>query len=473
VTSSDNSSNSAEPPGGKPPDPPGEGRRPRQSSSDSSIIGGIPDAETPADSLLRTVTKHAARYDYEQAIQILEAVPPAKRGQVLEDRLRELRERVAHIERAHQEIETAQREGNDKGIVTATRRLMQLKPNDPLIKQVLQKYGSLDEHGKYHLPSDTSVSESVGDDPPRMIAWGIGTAVVAFLAAYTFVGWLLKSPRQELIIRVPPGQVESDLTVEIAGRQYRPGDPGNIARLSPGEYEYHATRNGETVKQGLLVVDKQPAVPLELDLETGNWALRFNGRSSYLSLPRLAFDLSSPFTFECWCTPTGDKPGMILDTEGDVGFAVGISVESNWVIRYPTADGYQSAEVGWCEPGCRVHLACAAERERIHLFVNGRRMGTVETGPRLGTTMQGYLVGTDHSEDGPFYEGTLESVHLASNTRYQSSFQPPDEIEADAATLLLLRNTEHRSDLVVDHSGNSHHARQHDTEWDRDLTTTR
>lgn len=441
-------------------------RNPRQSSSDSSIIGGIPLEEMPTDSLLRTVTKHAARYDYEQAIYILQSIPPEKRGHVLEDRLRDLQERVTLIQQLHEEIETAQKDDQEQTVVSATRRLMQVKPNDPLIRQILQTYGSLDDQGKYQLPAPSQPAAVVGEDPPRMIVWAIVTGIVAFLGAYSFIDWMLKAPRQALQVRVPAAMADDDLRLEIDGRSFQPGDGRNVTELDPGEYEYHATRNGETVKRGLLVVDKEPTAPLELDLETEPWALRFDGVRSYLAIPRLSFDLSNPFTFECWCTPADNDPGMILDTEGDFGFAVGINAEGNWEVRYPTSVGYEAETVGLCEPGIRVHLACVADRERILVYINGEVLGTAETGPRQATTMEGYLIGTDHPQDGPFYEGTLEGVRLSSTSRYPSSFEPEADLEADEATLLLFRNTEHRRDLIVDHSGNSHHARQSGTEWE-------
>lgn len=155
-----------------------------------------------------------------------------------------------------------------------------------------------------------------------------------------------------------------------------------------------------------------------------------------------AFDLpDGPFTLEAWVKPSSlsESQGIVAKTQdseyalflhdGQPDFSVNLDG------RYATAITDQKLSANrW------THLAGVFTGEEVFLFVNGKVAKRVATkGTRTRNNLPLYL-GADPGDDGQqtrSFHGMLDDVRLSRTARYTDTFEPKQNVTADAETVIL------------------------------------
>ena len=166
-----------------------------------------------------------------------------------------------------------------------------------------------------------------------------------------------------------------------------------------------------------------------------DFALKFDGKTSFVELPTLRYDDTSAITIEASIRADEDVgPGYVVSLGGDCGVFLKTQSKDRslfWVSGVVDERGVRkSVKSTQLDLGQRVHLAAVWDEERWSLFVDGREsegelVRAIEQPLMLGAH-NGFLgkagfeaVGEDH------YAGSIDEVRISSVARYREDFTPP------------------------------------------------
>lgn len=270
-----------------------------------------------------------------------------------------------------------------------------------------------------------------------------------------------------------------------------PQDPAVQQKLGDRWWELSEKASGEErlAMQGRAVYWYEQALPnltglsktsIERRLETyrtaiaqkepgrskkGDMVLFFDGQKTYVTVPNFPYDGSKPLTVE-----------VILkaDSAKQDGAIVGnMTPAGGWMLALAKDPNRSSSEAHWIfffqarylrntyseDPaviGQRVMLAAIYDGQDIRIFVNGRRQYTASSVSRHRPGPPQLLIGASSSPKGGlanFFHGTIEQVRISYIVRYTSNFTPPERLEKDKATELLLHFDAGQGTTVRDLSG--------------------
>ena len=200
-------------------------------------------------------------------------------------------------------------------------------------------------------------------------------------------------------------------------------------------------------------------------LTKGEYVLYFDGQNTYATVPNFLYDGSKPLTVEVILQPQSAKKdaAIIGNLTPMGGWALALAKNPNrtesdpyWIFfffgrRLQSTYSEEPAQIGQ-----RVMLAAVYDGEMIRIFINGQRQspGSPILRHRPGTPT--LLIGASASPTGVrtnFFHGTIEQVRISFVARYTSSFTPPQRLEKDKDTELLLHFDTGRGTSVPDLSG--------------------
>jgi len=196
----------------------------------------------------------------------------------------------------------------------------------------------------------------------------------------------------------------------------------------------------------------------------GECAIRFDGNSGQVQVPGLRIRGESPLTIEFIATPQMPLEGwgrVISNTSylngHRRGLAVGVS-GGYWTVYVETGRGWRRMQSDHpAVHGARIHFAAVFERDRVTMFVNGKKNdSSLKLTHRIDVSDQDFLLGCERSEGGDLsrrFIGDLEAIRISSIGRYERNFEPPARLEPAPKTLLLYDFEEHPGKTCRDLSG--------------------
>ena len=199
----------------------------------------------------------------------------------------------------------------------------------------------------------------------------------------------------------------------------------------------------------------------------GNFALRFDGAGNYVSATSLIPNASDQVTLEFIGTPLGYRTSNVLSWLGPDWMAVFFSSESWGVSRLVGEDSRLIRSTQPAELDREYHVAATWDGSNLRLFVDGRLAETVPVGFDLTPTDGGLHIGgvprglLPPDQNDRFFLGDLRVVRISHGVRYTETFESPEYLTTDSATLALYDFTHAANGTVRDESGNGHDAILH------------
>jgi Concanavalin A-like lectin/glucanases superfamily len=203
--------------------------------------------------------------------------------------------------------------------------------------------------------------------------------------------------------------------------------------------------------------------------------LRFDGKQSEVTIPRLRYLGKNPLTIEFVVTPdAGNKFSRLISNEfyknsKTNGFGIGLR-DGHWMVYVETErGGRRLISQRPIIEGKRVHLAVVFEDKKIRLFVNGRPdpKSLELTHPHIPSEND-FLLGTKFIQPGRqgfWFSGEIEAFRFSQTARYRKEFTPPEKFEADSETLVLYQFDETEGEVCHDRSGFSFDGTTTNTKW--------
>jgi hypothetical protein len=347
--------------------------------------------------------------------------------------------------------------------------LRQLRPDlDPALERICLKAMAKKPEERYAsmsaLAADLAAclhggapTAGAGRRPPRRRQFVIGAAAGGLAAALVAIIILLRHPNGTTTqIEVPAGS-----TVELRPDGKQPADTRPAPRPP----------------------DERPQTPRVTP--AGPYALRFNGRSSRVRIPRESFSYSGTYslTIEATVVPhtLGTRQVILCDFEGTVKGGSGIQLSllptRRWVFGYRAGKGGKRDEVVHPSPAAidrRVHLAAVLDRgqNKLRLFVDGKLAGA-ETIMEYRFKKSPYetILGADPNYPGDrfshFFDGAIEQLRISSVARYARDYVPAAVLDRDADTVILYLFNEGEGHVLHDVSGHKRDALIIGAIWER------
>ncbi|MDX1947946.1 MAG: LamG-like jellyroll fold domain-containing protein [Pirellulaceae bacterium] len=208
---------------------------------------------------------------------------------------------------------------------------------------------------------------------------------------------------------------------------------------------------------------------------TSDFALHFDGVSSYVHVPNFGREDDQPRTIEGWLTPARLSGGRTVaighDGQGrSMGFGQDVDLWRGGAVTAGTSYIRLSSSDD-LRVGVRAHVAGVWDGKSYQLFINGKHVGNPEarspltTGNSLETRLgAGRIRG---NEAGNFWAGVMDEVRISKIARYDQDFAPEARFTPDQHTLALYHFDEGQGDVLKDSSGNNHHGKIVGAKWVR------
>ncbi|MFM9960236.1 MAG: SUMF1/EgtB/PvdO family nonheme iron enzyme [Planctomycetaceae bacterium] len=206
-------------------------------------------------------------------------------------------------------------------------------------------------------------------------------------------------------------------------------------------------------------VRKPAASPHQAD-----FALEFDGKSTYVLIPTLKRDQTEPVTIEAWVEAIEPKASTMMVTLGGKAYCSLNVGKKNWFANDPTLQGFLESPT---TTGL-VHLAFVADDQEGRLFLNGK---LVDRRPRtkgpvdVEETHAWLGAGLHKGSPNYYFQGRLHELSIAKFARYDQDFKPAQRFVADQHTLALYHFDEGSGTKLKDSSGNGHHGQIVGAKW--------
>lgn len=223
----------------------------------------------------------------------------------------------------------------------------------------------------------------------------------------------------------------------------------------------------------------QPAQP--------NFALQFDGQSSYVEIPDLEYESDQPITIEAHVRvfPTSFRWGAVVSNSTARGFAGRVALYhykpnkamGTWSFSAYGMKNGNAAVSSSRDQGILVHVAGVWDGSRSRLFINGEQAEENtsiqdETNQRPSVPKPFHIGasadGVYESKPEGFFCGVIDEVRISKIARYTANFQPlwpGQRFKADEHTLALYHLDEGEGEVAHDTSGNKRHGRISGADW--------
>ena len=244
----------------------------------------------------------------------------------------------------------------------------------------------------------------------------------------------------------------------------------SIALLYSGEKNRSladSTTTGGETRNGNEVGGANPPIP------TGNFALEFDGTTSYVDIPTLSRDEDKPITIEGYITVNGTQGAVLVRVEGTCpcqmyGWPTR-RITSGWV---PNGADHQGTKMNAeltppLLPGRRVHVAFQMDEQSSRFFIDGQEVNFTTRSPTPGSgKLRGTLLGAQRrGQIRNIFSGKIEEVRISRTLRYNGDFTPARRFTPDMDTIALYHCDEGTGDKLTDSSGNGHHGKIVGAKW--------
>ena len=201
----------------------------------------------------------------------------------------------------------------------------------------------------------------------------------------------------------------------------------------------------------------------------GDYALRFNGKSSYLVASSLPYEKLGDVTIEAYLKPLARRDAFPIAWLGENSLGVRLTPEDWGLCAIDGGNMNYTSTRRRPLSGARSHIAVVAGGNRVRLFVDGTASNQdFESLPAVGGGRGLYIGGVPLAEawqtDG-FFEGIIDDVRISRGARYGASFTPPADLDSDADTIALYHFDEGSGDVARDASGNGHDLKIVGAKW--------
>ena len=206
-------------------------------------------------------------------------------------------------------------------------------------------------------------------------------------------------------------------------------------------------------------VRKPTARPHQTD-----FALEFDGKSSYVVIPTLKRDQTDPVTIEAWVEAIEPKRATKIVALGGKAYCSLNVSDKNWFGNDPTLQGFLESPV---TTGL-VHLAFVSDDQEGRLFLDGKLVDRSPTTDGLkGEEETHAWLGAGLRKGSPnyFFRGRLRELSIGKVARYRQDFTPAQRFVADQHTLALYHFDEGSGTELKDSSGNGHHGQIVGAKW--------
>jgi hypothetical protein len=215
---------------------------------------------------------------------------------------------------------------------------------------------------------------------------------------------------------------------------------------------------------------------------SGQYALEFDGRGSYVLFPKLVYTGATPITIEAVVKVDHDNRwgNRFLIGNGDhCGLGIMRQGES-WVFRIQTilnARGTDIPITAWGGPNSSgdagstswTHVAGVYDGREIRIYVDGHRrrgqqiFGQVKPGDSP-FVLGAWPGGGDRSETGDAFKGQVRAVRISKLALYNDEFVPAP-LTNGPATMALFTFTEGRGDRIKDAANKKIFGEIHGAQW--------
>ena len=303
------------------------------------------------------------------------------------------------------------------------------------------------------------------------ILFGSIIAAVCLLLLVVGVFIATRSDKEEVV------QEQGAVGVEESVEEEKPSTP-RVEPKGEGGGRNEASSSGANSATGLS--------PVTATGSSGNWALKFDGQSGGVTIPKLDYDGTYPITIEAIVTPETPARGTVIRT---IGCTVSVSESGRQLLmtlgmREPKAR-YLIWGDGELTKGVPVHLAGVVDGDTARFYVDGSKgsrglvleegvsenrkqspdeaiRGTLNYVKEFGFTI-GHAGNAE--AEGLHFHGIIDEVRISNIARYTEDFIPQRRFEPDEHTMALYHFDEGSGDVLHDSSGNGHDGQIVGAKW--------
>jgi formylglycine-generating enzyme required for sulfatase activity/Leucine-rich repeat (LRR) protein len=209
-------------------------------------------------------------------------------------------------------------------------------------------------------------------------------------------------------------------------------------------------------------------------LPAAEYALQFDGKSNYVTIPTLKYEGDTPLTLEAWAVlerPAGDSPNeQLLGNPESGGFGIGAS--KKWYFAFHVKDEKWYSLAWERQPlplHQLIHLAGVYDgKAEVRFYINGQLQ---EKAPAKGAhkpSSMPFTLGANPEPGDKFADhffGRMNEVRISKVARYDKDFTPAKRFEKDEDTVALYHFDEGSGDVLKDSAGNGHHGKIVGAKW--------
>ena len=249
--------------------------------------------------------------------------------------------------------------------------------------------------------------------------------------------------------------------------------------------QFQLTRGGKTTVKVTLqeLADARKAMPAEIkpsrsgEQTLQNYALSFDGKDDYVSIPTLAFRDLKALTMEAVINPMSfqnedSMPGKVLGWNG----ITSIHLNNDGHVRFANRldpDKNTGASLDSTAPvtlNKSVHVAGVWDGQKYSLYLNGRLLDSKQDARPILNVLgdkNEFGIGASIAKGNRFhhFHGQIDEVRISNVARYTKDFTPQDRFEPDEQTLALYHFAEGQGDVLKDASGNGHDGKIVGAKW--------
>lgn len=205
----------------------------------------------------------------------------------------------------------------------------------------------------------------------------------------------------------------------------------------------------------------------------GNYALQFDGKSTYVSLRSLRLPDKQPFTIEGYVRQAEQNGAGYLICSLHQGKGIGIGI-GNGNKTFVCATYSKGEYAGIVTPQKTplekpLHWAAVFDGDQLALYVDGRWCGQKSIAD-MSPQGAGFILGanpnaTGVQPEGEFFHGLIDEIRISRVARYTKDFTPESRFIPDKETLALYHCDEARGNVLRDSSGHGRHGRIFGARW--------